>query len=457
MGAIQLSLLRSPAISEAALAGGADPVVRVLIYIIVILVAAKLGAELFERIGQPAVLGELIAGVVLGNIVLLDPGWNFFDPLRAAVLTDHAAIGIDLLAKIGIILLLFEVGLESSVKDMRRVGLSSFLVAVVGVVLPFVLGYFVSAMFVTKVPKEILAISPNFNIHNIHMFIGATLCATSVGITARVFQDMGKIQIPEARIVLGAAVIDDVLGLIILATVSAIVTSAEMGTDLSLMEIVKLTAIAIGFLVGAIIIGTYIVPKLMKIAAKFRTQGLMLITALLFCFGLSALASEAGLASIVGAFAAGLILEEIHFKEFGSNTRISSLIEPIATIFVPIFFVQMGIQVHLESFFIPSILGISAGLIVAAMIGKQACGLVVREKHVDKATVGLGMIPRGEVGLIFASIGKGLGVIDNEIFSAVVIMVIVTTFVTPPLLKWSIARAEKRAELEQEPAESTTK
>lgn len=457
MGVVLMTLIHSPVFSEASFAGGADPAVRVLVYIIVILVAAKLGAELFERIGQPAVLGELIAGVVLGNLVLVNHGWTFFEPLRATVLTDHAAIGIDILAKIGIILLLFEVGLESSVKDMRRVGLSSFLVAAIGVILPFILGYFVSAVFVTKVPKEILAMSPNFNIQNIHMFIGATLCATSVGITARVFQDMGKIQMPEARIVLGAAVIDDVLGLIILATVSAIVSSAEMGTELSLMEIVKLAAIAVGFLVGALIIGAYIIPKLMKVAAKFRTQGLMLITAILFCFGLSALASEVGLASIVGAFAAGLILEEIHFKDFGSNTNIKTLIQPIATIFVPIFFVEMGIQVHLESFFIPSILGISGGLIVAAMIGKQACGLVVREKNVDRATVGLGMIPRGEVGLIFASIGRGLGVVDNDIFSAIVIMVIVTTFVTPPLLKWSIARAERRAELNQGPEENVAK
>lgn len=457
MGALSLSFVESPAIAGAAVGAGTDPAVRVLIYIIVILVAAKLGAELFERIGQPAVLGELIAGVVLGNLVLIDRGWNLFEPLRAAVLTDHAAIGIDVLAKIGIIILLFEVGLESSLRDMRKVGLSSFLVAIIGVVLPFVLGYFVSAMFVTKVPKEILAMSPNFNIHNIHMFIGATLCATSVGITARVFQDMGKIQMVEARIVLGAAVIDDVLGLIILATVSAIVASAEMGTDLSFFEIAKLTAIAVGFLVGALVVGTYLVPKVTRVAAKFRTHGLMLITAILICFGLSALASEAGLASIVGAFAAGLVLEEIYFKDFGSNTSVRSLIEPIAIIFVPIFFVLMGIQVHLESFFVPSILGISAGLIVAAMIGKQACGLVVKEKHVDRVTVGLGMIPRGEVGLIFASIGKGLGVIDNEIFSAVVIMVIVTTFVTPPLLKWSIARAERKAVTEKEPEEGIVK
>lgn len=442
-------LLEQPQAYEAAFVGEVDPIIKVLVYLIVIWVAAKLGGELFERIKQPAVLGELIAGVILGNLVLVNHNWNFFEPLRAAVLTDHAAIGIDILAKIGIIILLFEVGLESSVRDMKRVGLSSFLVAAVGVVVPFVLGYFVSEIFIRRVPAEILAVSPDFNIRNIHMFIGATLCATSVGITARVFQDMGKIQMIEARIVLGAAVIDDVLGLIILATVSAIVASAEAGTALSLIEIVKLAMIAVGFFMGAIVIGTLLIPRLMKVAARFRTRGLMLITAVIICFGLSALAGAAGLASIVGAFAAGLVLEEIHFKEFASDVGIKNLIHPISILFVPVFFVQMGIQVHLESFIVLSVLGVSIGLIVAAVIGKQVCGLVVREKNADRITVGLGMIPRGEVGLIFASIGKGLGVIDNEIFSAVVIMVMVTTFVTPPLLKWSIARAEKRGSFEE--------
>ncbi len=422
--------------------GAADPIIKVLLYLIVILAAAKIGAELFERLKQPPVLGELISGVVLGNLVLVSHGWNFFEPLRAASLTDHAAVGIDILAKLGIIILLFQVGLESSVRDMRHVGITSLFVATVGVIVPFVLGYFVSELFVTEVPKQIVAISPNFNIHNIHLFIGATLCATSVGITARVFRDMGKIQLPEARIVLGAAVIDDVLGLIILASVSAIISSAESGTTLSFIGIMGLTLIAVGLLMGALITGTLVIPQLMKIAAKFRTEGLMLITALIICFGLSALAGAVGLASIVGAFAAGLVLEQIHFKDFASDIGITHLVQPIAIIFVPIFFVQMGIQVHLESFFIPSVLGISASLIVAAIVGKQACALVVG-KNVDRITIGLGMIPRGEVGLIFASIGRGLSVIDDKIFSAIVIMVIVTTFVAPPMLRWSILRADR--------------
>ncbi len=321
-----------------------------------------------------------------------------------------------MLSKIGIIILLFEVGLESSVKEMRRVGLSSLLVATVGVVVPFVLGYLVSELFVKEVAGEIIAISPHFNIHKIHLFIVAILCATSVGITARVFQDMGKIQMLEARIVLGAAVIDDVLGLIILAAVAGIVSSAESGASLSLSGIFRLTIIAVAFLVGALVVGSLAIPKLMKVAARFRTRGLMLTTALVICFGLSALAGLAGLESVVGAFAAGLVLEEIHFKDFASDLTIKRLIEPISIVFVPVFFVLMGMRVQLESFIVPSIIGISVGLIVAAVIGKQVCGLVVKEKNADRLTVGIGMIPRGEVGLIFASVGRCLGVIDHEIF-----------------------------------------
>ncbi|MFZ1080368.1 MAG: cation:proton antiporter [Candidatus Kryptoniota bacterium] len=418
--------------------------IKILLYLVVILTVAKIGAVVFERMKQPAVLGELFAGLILGNLVLVNHGWIFFEPMRAPVIADHAAINIDILAQLGIILLLFEVGLGSSVKDMRHVGALSSFVATVGVIASFILGYFISTFFVKEVPRQILEISPNFNIHYIHMFIGAALCATSVGISARVFHDISKSHIIEARIVLGAAVVDDILGLIILATVSAVVTSAKAGTLFSFFGIAKIILVAIGFLIGALAIGSLWIPRLVGLAARFRTQGIMLITALIICFGLAALAGLAGLAPIVGAFAAGLVLEEIHFKNFENNTGIKDLISPVSTLLVPIFFVQIGIQVHLESFLSPPVLGISTGLILAGVIGKQACGMVLRRTDVDRLTVGIGMIPRGEVELIFAGIGKSLGVINDEIFSAIVIMVIVTTFVTPPLLKWSISRLEKR-------------
>lgn len=426
--------------------GHSDPVAPVLLALTVILASAKLGGELFERMNQPAVLGELIVGVILGNLALLNPAWDFFGPLRVDHITVSWASAVDTLARIGVILLLFEVGLESNVAEMRKVGVSSFLVATVGVVAPFALGYLASQMFITKVPDAILEMNPAFDISNIHLFIGATLCATSVGITARVLKDLGKLHIKEARIVLGAAVIDDVMGLIILAVVAGIIVAAETGTSMDLASVLQITAVAIGFLVGAIVVGLTLVPRLLKQISVLRTHGVMLISALLFCFLFSYLANVAGLAAIVGAFAAGLILEEVHFTEFKEKKHLHDLLTPVTTFLVPIFFVVMGIQVRLETFLNMNVLGLALALTVAAFIGKQVCGLAVVEKGLDRLSVGLGMVPRGEVGLIFASIGKGLGVVDDSIFSAVVIMVIATTLVTPPLLKFSLARGERRAQ-----------
>jgi Kef-type K+ transport system membrane component KefB len=425
--------------------GHADPVAPVLLALVVILAVAKIGSEVFERLGQPAVLGELLGGVLLGNFILLNPAWNFFEPLRVANVQEHWAIVIDSLARLGVIILLFEVGLESTVQGMMKVGASSLLVAMLGVIAPFFLGFGVSWLFIKELPAELAAIVPaGFSLNYVHMFIGAVLCATSVGITARVFKDLGKLQTKEAQIILGAAVIDDVLGLIILAVVSGIITAAELGQPLAIGALLRLIGVSILFLGGALVLGVFLVPKIMKQLAKLRTAGVMLISALLFAFLLSYLANAAGLAAIVGAFAAGLILEEVHFHGFREEITIEKLLKPIATFLVPIFFVLMGIQVRLETFADLSVLGVAAGLTIAAIIGKQICGLGVLEKGLDRLTVGVGMIPRGEVGLIFASIGKGLKVIDDATFSAVVIMVIVTTLITPPVLKVTSARSEKK-------------
>jgi Kef-type K+ transport system membrane component KefB len=423
-----------------------DPVVSVLLHFSVILFAAKIGAEIFERIKQPAVLGELLFGILLGNMGLFIPNYNFFDALRVDHITENWAIVIDSLARIGVILLLFEVGLESTFAEMKKVGKSSFLVASVGVIAPFILGFLVSMIFITKIPDAILKVAPNFDIINIHIFVGAILCATSVGITARVFQDMGLSQTKESRIIIGAAVIDDVLGILILAVVSNMVISAETGTGFDFWQIVKITVIALLFLALSVFIGIKFIPSIFNVFAKMRTNGILLISSLLFCFILSILANMAGLATIIGAYSAGLILEEVHFKEFKDTTHLEEYLKPITSIFVPVFFIQMGIQVRLESFLNPAILGIAAALTFVAILGKQLCGVVVNEKGVNKLAIGLGMIPRGEVGLIFAGIGKSLGVIDDGLFSAAVIMVIVTTVVTPPLLKMSLGKSMRKAE-----------
>jgi len=422
-------------------AGHADPIPRVLLALIVILVTAKLGGEAAERLGLPAVLGELLGGMILGNLILLNPAWSFFEALRTSPLAADWAVIIGGLAQLGVIILLFEVGLESTVQGMMKVGASSLLVASLGVVAPFLLGFGVSWLFIKEIPRELAAIVPDrFSLNYVHMFIGAILCATSVGITARVFKDLKRLQMKEAQIILGAAVIDDVLGLIVLAVVSGIITSAESGQPMAVGSMIRLVTVAVFFLGAALAIGTFLIPRILKQLARLRTGGVMLISALLFTFALSYLADAVGLAPIVGAFAAGLILEEVHFGSFREDIRIEQLIRPVSTFLVPIFFVLMGIQVRPETFGNISVLGIAASLTLAAIAGKQICGLGILEKGLDRLIVGVGMIPRGEVGLIFANVGKNLKVMDDATFSAVVIMVIVTTLITPPMLKVTLAR-----------------
>ena len=426
--------------SEAA--GHSDPIAPALLAIFAVLLAAKLGGELFERLSLPAVLGELIAGIVLGNLVLINSAWNYLEPLRVSPIQEDWALILDSLARLGVIILLFEVGLESTVRDMMRVGKSSLFVAMLGVVAPFLLGFGASWIFIKELSPELSAIAPGLSLNYVHLFIGAVLCATSVGITARVFKDLNRLQTKEAQIILGAAVIDDVLGLIILAVVSGIVRAAELGQALDVASILHLVFVAILFLGGSLTVGAFLVPRIMNQLAKLRTGGMMIVSALLFCFGMSYLANMIGLAPIVGAFAAGLLLEEVHFRKFREDIQIEHLIKPVSAFLVPIFFVLMGIQVRLETFAQLSVLGVAAGLTAAAIIGKQVCGFGVLERGVKRVTVGLGMIPRGEVGLIFAGAGRLLKVIDDATFSAVVIMVIVTTLITPPLLKLTMRPAK---------------
>ena len=412
---------------------------RVLISLVIILISAKLGGALLERLKQPAVLGELIFGVILGNLGLL--GFHGVEYLKSNEV-------ISILAEIGVIFLLFEVGLESNVKEMMEVGASSFLVALIGVITPMLLGWGVGVFFLPQAGTLV------------HLFIGATLCATSVGITARVLKDLGKTNAKEARIILGAAVIDDVMGLVILAAVSGIIKAAGKGAaGISFTEISIITAEAVFFLVGAIVIGTVLSPKMFWLASRLKVRGMLLATSVSFCFLLSYLASRIELAPIVGAFAAGLILDRVHYEDFRTSGEhsIEELVHPISSFLVPIFFVLMGVRVDLRTFANSSILGFAFVLTVAATVGKQACALAVLEKGLDRISVGIGMIPRGEVGLIFASIGafltlKGSPVINSSTYSAVVIMVITTTLVTPPLLKISLTRGERVKQLRQKAA-----
>jgi len=407
-----------------------DPIAPLILSLALILVAAKVGGHLAGRLGQPPVLGELAAGVLLGNLTLV--GFYGLDYLK----TDEA---IAMLSSLGVIILLFQVGLESTVAQMMKVGVSSFVVATVGVIGPFVLGWGVGAWLLPQASMYA------------HIFLGATLTATSVGITARVLKDLGRSQTDEARIILGAAVIDDVQGLVILAVVTGIIAAANQGDGLSYVAIAGVVLKASAFLIGALVLGIYVSPRLFSLASKLEASGVLLAVGLAFCFSLAWLAAFIGLAPIVGAFAAGLVLEDVHYRDFASRGErsLEQLIEPIASFLVPIFFVVMGVRTDLRAFTEPGVLGLAAALTAAAIIGKQLCALGVTVRGLDRLSVGIGMIPRGEVGLIFANIGMTLAVagqpvVDQSVFSAVVVMVIATTAITPPALKWSFERFDRR-------------
>lgn len=408
---------------------GLDPFV--LVGVAVMLIIAKLGGELFERINQPAVLGELIGGIIIGNLALA--GVTAFEGLK----TNEV---ITALAEIGVIILLFEVGLESHLGEMLEVGWSSLLVATAGVIAPFFLGWGVAHYFL---PNEPLLT---------HIFVGATLCATSVGITARVLKDINRIKTREARIILGAAVIDDVMGLVVLAVIAGAIKAVSTGGSLSWGETAIIALKSLAFLTGAVLVGRYVIPHLFRGAGRLRSRGVLLAISISFCFLLAWLAARVGLAPIVGAFAAGLVLEEAHFESFlkRGEASLHQLISPVSALLVPIFFVLMGLKVDLRAFAQIDALGFAAALTLVAIVGKQVCSLCVTERGTNRLAIGLGMIPRGEVGLIFAGIGSTLllpnaegrtePVIGAATFGAIIIMVIVTTLVTPPVLKWSLAR-----------------
>jgi Kef-type K+ transport system membrane component KefB len=393
-------------------------VARFFLVLATILVAAKLLGELAERIGQPAVLGELVAGVLLGG-----------SALGVVPAGGAEAELIHVLAELGVVLLLFEIGLETDLREMFRVGPAALAVAVVGVALPFAFGY----LFWRYAPH---AHSGSDDLVTAAIFIGATLTATSVGITARVLSDLGRMNTAEARIIIGAAVIDDVLGLVILS----VVTGVAAGAALSFLGILRTLAVAVGFLVVAVVVGRFVAPKLFDVINRMRVRYVLLVSSIAFAIGLAALAGLAGSALIIGAFAAGLVLS-------GTNQfdTIEHEVRPVASIFTPIFFVSVGASVDL-ALLNPSTPGARATLLIAgalillAIVGKIAAGWAAPWTRFRRIVVGVGMVPRGEVGLIFADIGRRSGVLGDEVFGAVLLMVMVSTFIAPPTLKALFAR-----------------
>ena len=404
-----------------------------LMVLALIILAAKLGGEAMGRLGQPPVLGELFMGVVLGNLTLA--GVTVLEPLKT-----NTTLGV--LAEIGAILLLFEVGVESDLTELLAVGWSSLLVASLGVIVPLVLGYLVS-----------MQLLPDAGWLS-HLFVGGTLTATSVGITARVLKDLGRANTKEARIILGAAVADDVIGLVVLAVVSGLVTAAAAGagdSGITWTASLWIVAKASLFLILAVVVGRFWAPRMFSYAARLQVSGVLLGLCICFCFLLATLSGLVGLAPIVGAFAAGVVLDEVHYRDFleRGERRVEELLFPITTLVVPVFFVLMGLRVDLRSFASPTVLGFAALITAAAIIGKQICGVGVLERGVDRIVIGVGMIPRGEVGLIFAGLGStlvlnGRPVLSQTTFSALVLMIMLTTFITPPLLKAVFERKRAR-------------
>jgi Na+:H+ antiporter len=371
-----------------------------LVGLVVVWLAAKAASEGMARIRQPAVLGELLAGVVIGPGAL---GFVHESPVLLA------------LAELGVLILLFEVGLESDLDDLLRAGLQATLVALVGVAVPFAVGYGVMRW---------LGHDPL-----VAVFIGATFTATSVGITARVLADLGRLQDPAATVVLGAAVVDDILGLIILAVVTGLAQTGRV----SLAGVGLLAGTAIVFLVVAILVGIRLAPILVRWVGRMQARGTLIVYSVVFAVALAVIADLLGLATIIGAFAAGLILAKTERR-----AHIEERLRPVADLFVPVFFVTVGMKVQpaaLNPFSADAQFGFALALIAVAVVSKLAAGLAVYQAGVRRWPVAVGMVPRGEVGLIFAGAGLSAGVIAEDLYSALVVVVMLTTFVAPPWLK----------------------
>jgi Kef-type K+ transport system membrane component KefB len=406
----------------------------------IVLMAGKIG-NVVERFGQPAVIGELLAGIALSALGYF--GWGFIDEIAASQVIAWAA-------SFGALLLLFSIGLESNLKEMSKVGTSALRVALVGVVLPFVVGTFVLGEIFFGDESQIA-----------RLFLGAALVATSVGIPSSVLRGLKLTKTKAAQTFLGATVVDDILGLIILAIVSAMAT----GGDASAGLVATLAAKSFGFLIGAIVLGTFLAKPISKMFSSLHTGvGMKLSIAVGFALVLGYLAEVFGLEPIIGAFAAGLLLDAVHFESYGDpevvedlkaiefenkddrqkvlgvikkqrHSHIEDLINSIGLVFVPIFFVSIGLQVDFGSLLNPKLYLVGGIIAIVAFFTKFLAGFAADAPMPVRAFIGACMVPRGEVGLIFAATGKSLGALSDEMFSTILLAVVITTFMAPPLIK----------------------
>jgi Kef-type K+ transport system membrane component KefB len=408
-------ILSLPATEAAAATGGGD-FGALLLALVAILIATKLLGEVAQRLGQPAVLGELVAGVVLGGSVL-----GLVDPTQPVV---HA------MSELGVITLLFAIGLETELASLMRVGSSAAMVAVVGVAVPFGLGYGgATALGLNAIPA---------------LVCGAALCATSVGITARVLSELGRLDTTEGKVILGAAVIDDIIGLIILAVIASIV---DGGTP-DALTIARIAGVAIAFVAVAVVVGRLVAAPVFRVAERIRSDGALGVTGFAFALLLAWLAQQSGSAMIVGAFAAGLVLNGLPQRHGIEKTATT-----LGHFFVPVFFASVGAAVDLRALADPRALALGGVLVTAGIVGKLVAGFAPWWLRGDKLLVGIGMVPRGEVGLIFAQMGLAAGAVSGGEYGALMLMVLVTTFVTPPALAWRASRLGGRARSEDRPGD----
>jgi Kef-type K+ transport system membrane component KefB len=388
-------------------------VTQLLLSLVFIYIAAKVGAEIAARLGQPPVLGELVGGIVIGTT-----GFKLIDP---------SAEIIHLLSELGVLILLFEVGLETKLSDLTKVGAQALMVAIIGVVLPILMGFGLGRLFgLDAVPS---------------LLIGAGLSATSIGISARVLSDQGALTSVAGCIILGAAVIDDVTGVALLAVVSKI---AESGT-VNLGDVSLATVSSLGFVLVTLLLGKHIARVLLKLVSFLRSRGILLVSFLTFAFFLAYLAQSVGSAALIGAFAAGLLLEETEHQH-----TLETQLRPVADIFTPIFFVSVGASVNLFALspFDPATRGMllfAILLIAVAIVSKLAAGFGANPREASRMVVGVGMLARGEVGLIFAGVGLTSGVLDAGLYAALVTAVMVTTLMAPPWLRAVLAKSQAKA------------
>jgi Na+:H+ antiporter len=387
---------------------------ELLLALLATFAAAKLFGTLAERIGQPAVLGEMIGGIAVG--------------VSGLHLVDAHNPVLHFMAELGVLLLLFLIGLETDIRRLLSVGGASSAVAITGVVLPFAAGFGVGRWLDYPI--------------TVSVFLGAALTATSVGITARVLSDLGHLNSDESQVILGAAVIDDILGLVLLTVVSAVAA----GQQLTAYGVAKAFGLAFGFVLLAVVIGSLLAPRLIGLVLRLHVSKALFFTSVMFAFGMAWLADLSGSALIIGAFAAGLVLAR---TDHGRD--IEHEIYDVAQFFIPIFFVCVGAAVdlkaispfkaHSRQFFIVGLL-----LTLVAIAGKLIAGYAAFGRPLRKLVIGVGMVPRGEVGLIFAQLGLSAGLLSSGLYSSVALMVMVTTFVAPPALRSLLARSRQPAQ-----------